>query len=342
MFSHVGLWIGNVLRSHMCRILRYICLLIAVTLSACVSIEEKDFTLESALLDKRAITIPMRIAENGLIILEGVKINDQKLDMVMDTGATQSAIFRSALNRANINVSSENDTMVHGMTQSQFRRVVTIPKLEIGPLSFSNKPMVDLDNREPDIRVMDSYDGLIGMDILSSYQIYVSPTKNELWFISNDFPVTMSPSWSRLFLNSNPFQTDDRALHFLEIRMAGKNTPALLDTGAEFSAMNWTAANYPQVRRIRKKLREKWELQGAVGQFEPTTKVKLESLRSGQIFWKHKEFVILEFDSLNVLGVHQQPFIIAGMNLFGEDAIFIDFERNFLAIVPDKSGDSAN
>jgi len=73
-------------------------------------------------------------------------------------------------------------------------------------------------------------------------------------------------------------------------------------------------------------------MQGAVGVFKPRTKVRLESFRGGQKFWSNKDFIILDFESLDILGVADQPFIIAGMNLFAGEAIFIDFERNFLAI----------
>jgi len=306
----------------------------ALLLSACATPQETRLTLEDALAGKSAISIPMRVTEKGLIVLEDIEIDGRNLDMVLDTGATQSAIFQSALNRLNLNLSSDSDTMVHGMIQSKSRRVVNIPKLRVGPLQYLNKPMVVLDDREPDFRKLDIYDGLIGMDILSKYQVYISPTNDELRFISNETPVFVSYFWPRIFLKENPFQIDDRTLHFMEIRVDGRNTPAMLDTGAEFSAMNWPAATYAQAKPIRKRLREQWELQGAVGVFRPTARVRMDRIRGGQIFWDDKEFIIMDFDSLDVLGIDNKPFIIAGMNLFSEETIFMDFERGFLTIVP--------
>lgn len=306
-------------------------------LTACATPSNDSLTLKDALGGDKAIPIPMRMTEKGLIVVEGIKIDGRPLDMVLDTGATQSAIFQSALNRLNLNLSSDSDTMVHGMVQSKSRRIVNIPKLEIGPLQYLNKPMVVLDDREPDFQKLDIYDGLIGMDILSKYQVYISPKENELRFISNETPVFVSYFWPRIFLKENPFRLDGRALHFMEIRVDGRNTAAMLDTGAEFSAMNWSAASYAQAKPIKKRLRKEWELQGAVGVFRPRAKVMLERIRGGQIYWDDKEFLVMDFDSLDILGIDNKPFIIAGMNLFAKETIFIDFDRDFLTIIPESA-----
>jgi len=270
------------------RFLFLILIAFVALLSACATSPEKRFTLEEALDGDKAISIPMRVTERGLIVLEGVKIDSRSLDMVLDTGATQSAIFEKALKRLGMNLSSHSDTMVHGMVQSKSRRVVNIPTLEIGPLKYLAKPMVVLDDREADFRKMEVYDGLIGMDILSKYQIYISPSKSELRFIPNESPVYVSYFWPRIFLKENPFQVDDRSLHFMEIRIDGRNTAAMLDTGSEFSVMNWSSATHAQAKPIRKRLRDQWELEGAVGTFQPAAKVKMERIRGGQIFWNDK------------------------------------------------------
>ena len=309
--------------------------ILAALINACATTSDDNYTLAQAVNENTAISIPMRISENGLIVLEGSKIDGHQLDMVMDTGATQSAIFRTALQRLNLDLTSEIDTLVHGMIKSRFHEVVKIPKLDIGPLEFLNKSMVVLDDREPGLRRTNSYDGLIGMDVLSNYQIYISPAKNELRFIPNQRAVDVLPLWRRIFLKENPFQPDGRDLHFMDIRVGGQITHALFDTGAEFSVMNWKAARYSQVRHLRKKMREAWELQGAVGIFNPTTTVKLGRIRSGQVFWEDKNFVVIDFTSLDVLGIEDKPFIIAGMNLFDGESFFVDFDRNFIAIIPE-------
>jgi len=110
-----------------------------------------------------------------------------------------------------------------------------------------------------------------------------------------------------------------------------------MDTGAEFSVMNWNSAQYSELKSIKRRLRKEWELQGAIGTFQPISKVTLGRFRSGQKFWDHKDFLVMNFSSLDVLGVSDDPFVIVGMNLFKDDAFFIDFERNFMFIAAHSS-----
>lgn len=309
-------------------------LALASLLGGCATPPPASIELAQALDQDVAISIPMSLTEKGLILLKDVKINGRSMDFVMDTGATQSAIFDSSLRRLDLNLTSLSETMIHGMMQSKEHRVVNIPDIEIGSIEFQQMPMVILNDREVEFGSAERYDGLIGMDVLSDYQLYISPQAGELRLIPNRTEVFVPSSWQRVTLLENPFIVDNRALHFIELRVDGRKTPAMLDTGAEFSAMNWSSASFAQAKPIRKRLRKEWELQGAVGTFDPTAKVIMDRIRSGQKFWDNKSFIIMDFKSLGVLGVADEPFIIAGMNFFSEEEFFLDFQRNLLAIKP--------
>jgi len=316
------------------RFLIYIYIGVGALLTACATPPETPIGLEQAIDKNIAISVPMRVTEKGLIVLEGVKVDGRALDFILDTGATQSAIFEMSLKRLDLKLTSYSETMVHGMMQSKQHRVVNLPKLEIGPIQFLEKPMVVLDDRDLSAGSSDKYDGLIGMDIMSNYQLYIAPNSGELRFIPNNAQVFAPHNWEQVSLIKNPFIENNRDLHFIELRLHGRKTPAMIDTGSEFSAMNWKAARFVEAKGIRKKLRQTWELQGAVGTFEPAAKVTMELIRSGQKFWDNKDFVIIDFKSLDILGVVDQPFVVIGMNLFREETIFIDFEQNLLAIKP--------
>ena len=123
-------------------------------------------------------------------------------------------------------------------------------------------------------------------------------------------------------------------MHFIELRVDGRKTPALLDTGSEFNAMNWNSASYTQAKHLRRKLRKDWALQGANGTFDPVAKANLKLIRSGQKFWEDKDFIIMDFKSLDILGAEDDPFIIVGMNLLAEETVVLDFENNIMAIKP--------
>ena len=307
----------------------------ALLLAGCASVPDTPLTLEEAIEKDLAITLPLRVSEKGLLIVEGVQVGGKPLKFVLDTGATQSAIFQRSVERLDLNLESKEETMVHGMIDSQRRQVTTLPSLKMGTIELQQKPVVILDNRKSNLSKFEKYDGLIGMDILNDYQLLISPAKSQLKLIPNKQEIYVPSYWSRIELFPNPFQMDNRTLHFMYMRIGGRRTVALIDTGSEFSLMNWSAARFAQVKSIRRKLRQQWEMEGAVGVFRPTATIKLERFRGGQKFWIYEDFIVMDFDSLDVLGVGEEPFIIAGMSLFGDETLFIDFQRNFLAI---KSG----
>ena len=85
-----------------------------------------------------------------------------------------------------------------------------------------------------------------------------------------------------------------------------------MDTGAQFNMMNWNINRFPKLRTIKRKLRRNWVLQGAVGSFKPVSRIKAENARAGQKFWPESEFLVFDFESLNVLGIDGKPFVIAG------------------------------
>jgi len=219
------------------------------------------------------------------------------------------------------------------MIESQNRRIVTLQQMALGPLQYTQKSVIVLDDLKSGLGETETYDGLIGMDILSDYSLIISPSYQELKLMPKEQEIYVPSYWSRIELTQNPFQADGRNLHFLQLRIAGRRTPALLDTGSEFSLLNWSAARFSQVKSIRRRLEKDWQMQGAVGVFKPQAKIRLEYFRGGQKFWADKDFIVMDFESLDILGVADQPFIIAGMNLLAGETIFIDFERNFPAIV---------
>ncbi len=309
-------------------------LILCFIASSCASKTPSIHDLNDVVNSNRSISIPINISEDGLIFFDKVRVGETDYRFLLDTGATQSAIFETTLSRSDLHVEPSANTLVHGMVTSAQLPTIEVSNIELGSLIFTQKTLIVLPDRDEIFKSTDAFDGIIGMDILASYQIYVSPGISELKLIPNDIVVTPPVSWDRMDLIANPFKNDNRNLHFIEVRVAGKIRPALVDTGSEFSVMNWNSAQYAQVKSLKNRMRKKWEMQGATGTFKPVAKVTLETLRSGQKFWSNKDFLVMDFDSLETLGLSDDPFLIVGMNLFKDETFLIDFERNYIAIKP--------
>jgi len=170
------------------------------------------------------------------------------------------------------------------------------------------------------------------MDVLERYSLSVNYEREEIAFIPNGkIAVAVPASWVKLNLATLPDSVDEHPLHFINIRVAGRKTPMLVDTGSEFSAMNWEAARFAQMKWAKRRLRKNWELEGAVGKFSPTTVMKLSYLASGKKKWYNKTFIVMDFNIAEEIGLKDEAMALGGMNLYGEGNFIIDFERDILA-----------
>jgi len=203
---------------------------------------------------------------------------------IIDTGATKTAIYKNMLSRFGLSDSDAAIIQIHGMVDSGQRPRIDLPLLSLGSTSYANLDVAVLENRivdeaeraEPPV-------GILGLDVLADYRLYYDSDANLLSLIPNALTPPIIPgSWKFVTLTENPYSPDKRALKFMELRLAGGLTPALIDTGSEFTIMNWSVVQYPQLKTLRRRLKEYWRIQGSIGIFNPVTKVRLKSFRGGR------------------------------------------------------------
>ena len=310
--------------------------ILSVFISGCVTRNPKIIAVDNVTHEDGILTFPYKTVNHGLITIDEIGANGTPLTFVLDTGATKSAIFASTAAQLNARAVLNERTFVHGMTGGGSHRIVEMETFKLGAREYDNLSFVLLENRDYFTAMNSnevSYDGLLGMDILSDYVIYISRKTAQLKLIPNDLTLDVPMRWHRVDLIENP-KINQHKLHFLETRINGKLIPALLDTGAEYSIMNWHSASYPEMKRRRKRLKEDWDIQGAVGEFSPKIRIRVSQIRSGQKRWFNKDFIVMDLDSLDVLGMRDEPYAIAGANLFAGETMVIDFERNYIAYQP--------
>lgn len=256
---------------------------------------------------------------------------------MIDTGATLSAIFESAIDSLQLSNIERNNFRIHGMTAMGERPAAFLKQLNLGSKPYTNLPVAILEDRQDPVETQIKPLGIIGMDILSDFHIYVDGEAKMFHLIPNHLPSPMIPNqWRHVPLFGNPFIETDHNLHFINIRMGGYVMPALLDTGADVNLMNWVTSEYSVLNRAKRRLREEWEINGAIGTFDPVFKINAKNFRSGQKFWPLKEFIVMEFEGLDILGVKDQPFMIAGPDLLNGETFFLDFKNKSLRFKPTK------
>ncbi len=304
-------------------------------LSACSTIAGNHVFLKDILENPRVITVPFQMQESGLILLEGVVVGEQSMTLLLDTGATRSAIFQKTFDGLEVDLSIDRTVNIHGMSNVVRRDVTIIPSLNMGGVEFANVDFVILPDRAKNNLLRQSQtpmDGLIGMDVLSDYTLYLSRRGAELKLIPKDIVVRAPRNWSKIALTENPFIDDDRGLHFFTVDMLNDDIPTLFDSGAEINVMSWNDLRHRKLKTLYKTLRQDWEIQGAVGSFRPIGKVRLDFIRAGDVTWEEKDIIFMELGSLDILGADDSSFLVAGFNLIDNDEVLIDFERNVLSV----------
>ena len=315
--------------------LSVLCLTVLLCSSCNKVIKFNEENPETFLTRSDIINLPFTRTEHGLISVP-VNIDDgAPISMVVDTAATQSAIYNHIYQRLELDQTSAT-VQIYGMVESGIRPEVILPSIRLDRHKISALSVAVLKKTEEKGFEAPDVDGLIGLDILDDFYIFFDHERQVLSLIPDSYtPPTLPPSWSRIALKPNPYKSDNQPLRYFDARVAGNIIPALFDTGSEFNLINWSAVKHPQVQAVRRSLKKKWEIGGAIGKFRPRSKINIGDIRSGQRFWPRQDFIVLNFDSLNVLGIEDQPFMIAGVDMIANRTFWLDLKAEEIVFKPD-------
>ena len=304
--------------------------LIGLALSACQTTPEV-LTLEDAVADPSALRLPFTLDSSGLIHVSADIDGEGPFTLLVDTGATRTSIYRHVAKR--LGLETTGAARVHGLVGEEVHGIVSVDSLALAGHDLGPQSVVVLPPR-PDT---DTH-GILGMDVLEGHRVYLSADTRELVLLNASAPAPVLPGdWSRVQLAGNPWGRDSKGLRFLQMRVNGHLAPALLDTGSSISVMSYEFADWPEVRNARRRMRENWELNGALETFRPRVQVKGVDLRAGNRVWFDEDFIIKDLDTLEVIGARGEAFAIAGVNLLDEGNFYLDFAENLLVLpqVPD-------
>ena len=293
------------------------------------------FSISDAKANRDVVRLPYKQFGKGVFVIDISVGQLGPKPFLLDTGATRSAVFEELANELSLVPLGKEAVMVHGMTAKDLKQKSKLDSISIGPHEYRNVSVVILADRKEKASNSVLPQGLIGMDILSKFRLYVDGSEKMIYLIPVALPeLKPPPYWRKIQLIKNPYSEIDYGLHFFEMRVGNKLVPALFDSGSEINIVNWNSVHFPQLKAMRRRLREKWVIDGAIGEFDPVTVVNMVNFRSGQKRWDRREFFVMDFDNLGILGVETQPFIIAGANLFAGGSFYVDFETDQLIVRP--------
>lgn len=275
------------------------------------------------------IKFPLKTTAHGRWVITVDVAEGQRADMILDTGATYSAFFSDTVERFGLTVDETNVTRIHGLVSNSYVANAQVERFGFGKDYFYNKNFAILPESKGKADNKIEADGIIGMDIMAGYKIFVDVSEALIYFIHNDFQDLIPPQNMRAIpLMTNPYVDVAPSLHFFALDIKNKRIPALIDTGTDVHIMNWHAATFVEARAVRAQLKSRWKVSGAVGEFKPSIRVHIHEIEASGYEWRDINMIIKDTDSLDIIGVSDNPIVIAGIGFFDNRNIFIDFEND--------------
>jgi len=306
-------------------------------LNACQNLPGNSFQPLEKLLEKKGV-IGTGIIQNehGLIFVP-VNFDNKNGFFLIDTGATQSATFKGSQLDLLEDRELSGSANIFGLVEQGNFPLVSIDGLSISNHNIPELDFVVLPERDNEIipEGINDVDGLFGMDLLGNFNLLVDTPNQRLFLIPTKLAQPdIIETWVPVKLKHNPNSEFGQELNFFDLRVGNHIVPALFDTGSEFNVINWQATEIPALKRLKKRLREEWTIQGATGTFDPAVRIDVTALRAGRMRWTPKEFIVMDFDHLDGIGFKDKPLVIAGSPLFNGNRFYIDFKRQFVWFEP--------
>lgn len=269
--------------------------------------------------------------ENGQYIIEVAINGDGPFRFMVDTAASRTSIFNKTRVRLKLKNSGEKK-FINGITASSFRPSTSVDTLEFAGHVFRDHTIIVLKDWK-DAEAL-QIDGILGMDVFKQ-MVFAFSHKNSRVKISRlpKFTKSKYRNWITVKLEDNPYPVDKYGLLFTYTKIGSLHIPTLLDTGSNFSAINWMSVKGTNLAKERRRLREEWVVQGSIGTFKPRIRVKLEQTFIGGVRLKNHEFLVMNFDNFPVNNYGKYPLVIAGVDLFEGRDFVLDFpgKRLYLA-----------
>jgi len=277
--------------------------------------------------DEALVTVPHLVGSQGHIIVQAM-INDKgPFRFALDTGASISVVFEKTREQASLNLVDGEKVLVHGMIGIGEFPITTIGHLQVGGESWRDARVASL---LVDDEVSAEIDGILGVDFLGKYAVSVS---------ARDQVVRLYPpavvaekayrSWDSVPMRQLDIGRGDASAYTINLHINGIDVPALLDLGSGANLMNWHAAH---AIRVRPKKGNRRKLYGIVDDVSIIANLDVQELKIGPIRWRHRNFLISDFEIFKVLDLEHQPVAIVGPELFRNRDFIIDFVRSRLLI----------
>jgi len=173
-------------------------------------------------------------------------------------------------------------------------------------------------------------DGILGADIIADFAIELD-IPGRRWRMTPKVAVETLDGLPA----SVPFVLDDMRAPRLTIRLNGVEVPAILDTGARGTIINWAAARAIGITPDSPGVTKATDIKGATNHAMPSVEAPIAALTIGEAKVEGRKVRIADLSIFKILGFTlDQPAVILGIDMFADRRFVIDHPGLRLHVSP--------
>ena len=250
-----------------------------------------------------------------------VMINGQgPFRLVLDTGATTSAIVSSVAERLGMPTSASNTTKLNGATGALMVPYVVADRLEIGDLLVENAKLPIV----PD--VFGGAEGVLGTQGLGDKRIYIDFRKDliEIAF-SRGKPHPQG-------FSSLTFDTARGRLVMLKLRVGGVRAQAIIDTGAQHTIGN---NSLREALLLRRREVQDADIIGVTLDIAQGESIATPPIALGDVEIRNLRITFGDMFIFDHWKLNQEPALLIGMDVIASlETFVIDYKRREVHLRP--------
>ncbi|HSG59556.1 MAG TPA: aspartyl protease family protein [Woeseiaceae bacterium] len=290
-------------------------LAVIATVTGCASMLDEDGALA---------VVPYRISSVGQIVVDARLNDDGPFSFAIDTGASITVVFDETRQAAGIEALTSSRVSIQGLVASGQFPLVSVKRLWVGEEGWADARMASIPG---DSVALGSIDGILGVDFLSRYSVGLSTANKALRLYPPELTSERAYlGWTSIPLHSLQIPDSKATAYTIDLVIGPETIPALFDLGATTNVMNWRAARALEVRPLQPKQRN--SVAGALQSAPIKAEININLVKTQNIHWRNRTFLIADFPVFEVLDTGGQPMAIVGTDLFGGRDLIIDFARN--------------
>ncbi len=243
---------------------------------------------------------------------------------VVDTGASESAVYAHARARMGLAAEPGADIEMHGAGGSQTVRRYRLPRLSVAGVDADRLLVSGL---PAGIQHGDDVMGVLGRDVFGRHLVEFDLAHDRLGLHRPGERPASSRGWNEVPIRLMP----GVGLVLLEVMLDGAPVTAILDTGARKTFVNWHAARAAGAGRDDSGRATKT----AGGATRHAVRYRLRMFRGiaiGATRFRPSTLAISDLPVFAPIGMDQAPAMIVGLDLLGDRRFVIDYPARRLLI----------